>query len=384
MRGAQSAARWGAVDRGEAETGWGSAGDVRGVVAAMTQAMQARELADALGAHLEGDGARLLRAVMPLDAAGPNHLSFFADVRYRAALAQSGAGALLVDAMGATLVVDRAQRTLLIVAQPALAAARAAALLSPPPAFAPGVHATAVVHETTTLAADASVGPQVVVEAHAQVGPGCVLEAQSFVGRGATLDKDVHLHPGARVLHGCRVGARSILHAGAVVGSDGFGYVRDEASKRRTKVPQLGNVVLGCDVELGSNTTVDRATFGSTTVGDGCKIDNLVMVAHNVQLGADCVLVAQTGIAGSTRLGERVVVGAQSGLVGHVRITDDVQLAARSGVSRHVSEPGAYGGMPLMPYRAWLRSMAAMRHLESMRRAWLGSERTSGARPTGD
>lgn len=343
----------------------------------MTQAMQARRLAEVLGAQLRGDGDRPLTAVRPLGEAGPTHLSFFADLRYREALGRTAAGALLVDGAGAALLSEPAARTLLVVDNPALAAARAAALLAPPHAPPHGVHPTAFVAEGAQVAGDAHVGPHAVVEAGAVVGTQGVLEAHSFVGRGARLGQRVHLHPGARVLHGCVVGDRCVLQAGAVVGSDGFGYVLDRTTQRREKVPQLGNVVLGCDVELGSNATVDRATFGSTVLGDGCKVDNLVMVAHNVQLGPDCVLVAQTGIAGSTRLGARVLVGAQSGLVGHLRVADDVQLAARSGVSRDVTQAGAYGGMPLLPYRAWLRSMAAMRHLEAMRRAWLGAVATS-------
>ena len=349
----------------------------------ITPTLQVAELAHKLGADVRGQQAGRIVGLRPLATAEAEHVSFFVDPRYRAALAASRAGALLVprDQLAA-LAEAYPQRTLLGVDAPALAAVRLAEFFAPKRIQRPGVHPTAWVAPTAHVDAGAELGPCVVVEAGAHVAAGCTLHAHAYVGEGAHLDVQVELHPGAKVLAGCRIGARSILHAGCVVGSDGFGYVPDPAGGPRRKVPQLGHVVVGRDVELGANTTVDRATFGATEIGDGCKIDNLVMVAHNVKLGPDCVLVSQSGVAGSAQLGARVVAGAQSGVVGHVRVADDVQLAARSGVSKDVTEPGTYGGLPLMPHRAWLRLLASLRSLPNLRRELTALQRAAHAPAT--
>ena len=213
------------------------------------------------------------------------------------------------------------------------------------------------------IAAGARVG------AHAQVGPHVV------VGAGACVGAHCILYPGSRLLWGCSLGERSTLQANVVVGGDGFGFVKNPHGENYAKVPQLGVVQVGCDVEIGANSTIDRATFGATVVGDGCKLDNLVQVGHNVVLGAHCVVVAQSGIAGSATLGAGVTMGAQGGIAGHIAIAPGTTLAARAGVTHTLERPGIYAGFPAMPHADWLRVTAVQRDLVNLRRRLAAVER---------
>ncbi|HET6345939.1 MAG TPA: UDP-3-O-(3-hydroxymyristoyl)glucosamine N-acyltransferase, partial [Myxococcota bacterium] len=299
--------------------------------------------------------------IADLASAGPSHISFLASRRYLDAFRRTRAGAVLVPEP-----LDGAPCPLIVCADPYLAMAHIATAFHPTPSFAPGcepgAHVAGVVDPTATVCVGA------VVEPGASVGPRTVLMAGAFVGRDASLGEDCLLHPGARVLARCRVGARVILHTGAVIGSDGFGYALDKATGRRHKIPQVGIVEVGDDVEIGANSTVDRATFGSTRIGAGTKIDNLVQIAHNVVLGRDCVVVSQTGIAGSTVVGDRVVIGAQGGVVGHISIASDVMLGARAGVASSIDTAGVYSGTPVMPHRQWLKVAMAQQAVPELRR----------------
>jgi UDP-3-O-[3-hydroxymyristoyl] glucosamine N-acyltransferase len=245
--------------------------------------------------------------------------------------------------------------------------ARIARALHPVPDWPPGIEPGACVHPEAQIAPTATVRLGAVVDAGAVVGPRTVIGPTSYVGAGAKVGADVTLHAGAKVLDRCVIEDRVILQAGVVVGSDGFGYAPG-ADGTRLKIPQVGIVHVCEDVELGANTTVDRATFGVTRVGPGSKIDNLVQIAHNVVTGKDCVIVSQTGIAGSTTLGDRVVIGAQAGIVGHITITDDVMLGARSGVPNDVKESGVYSGTPILPHRKWLKVAMAQAAVPELRR----------------
>jgi UDP-3-O-[3-hydroxymyristoyl] glucosamine N-acyltransferase len=253
-----------------------------------------------------------------------------------------------------------------VCADPYLAMAHIATAFHPAPAHAPGCEPGSLVAGAVDPSATVCAGA--VVEAGASVGARTVVMAGAFVGRDARVGDDCLLHPGARVLTRCLLGARVILHAGAVIGSDGFGYALDKATGRRHKIPQVGIVEVGDDVEIGANSTVDRATFGSTRIGAGTKIDNLVQIAHNVVLGRDCVVVSQTGIAGSTVVGDRVVIGAQGGIVGHISIASDVMLGARAGVSSSIDTSGVYSGTPVMPHRQWLKVAMAQQAVPELRR----------------
>ncbi len=309
-----------------------------------------------------GDGTRVIEDLADLQSAGPTHLSFLANPRYASLFEETRAGAVLVASE-----IPAPHTTLILCDDPYLAMARIGAHLHPSPSYEAGIEPGAVVHPDAVVHPSATVRATCVVESGATVGARARLEPGAYVGRNAVIGDDVLLHPGARVLDRCRVGARSILHAGVVIGSDGFGYAPNAAGER-IKIPQVGVVELGEEVEIGANTTIDRATFGVTRIGDGTKLDNLVQIGHNVELGEHVVMASQSGIAGSTRLGSRVVVGAQAGLTGHIAVSDDDMLAARAGVTKPITESGVFGGFPAKPHRQWLREEANQRAIPELKR----------------
>lgn len=319
------------------------------------------ELAALVGGSVLGDTSRSIDDVADLASAGPSHVSFLANPKYRDQALATRAGAILVRE-----ALEGAKATQVVCPDPYLGLARIATHLHPAPTYAPGVERGAFVDPAARVDASATVRVGAVVEAGAEVGARTIIGAGSYVGPRARIGADTLLHPGVRVLERCRVGDRVILHAGVVLGSDGFGYAPD-AKGRRHKIPQVGVVVLEDDVEIGANTTVDRATFGETRIGRGTKIDNLVQIAHNVVLGEDCVIVSQSGIAGSSKLGDRVIMGAQGGMVGHISITDDVMLGARVGVSSSIEKSGIYSGSPHVPHRSWLKMVVAEQSLPELR-----------------
>ncbi len=318
-------------------------------------------LAALVGGSVLGDADREIDDVADLESAGPRHVSFLANPKYQAAVACTAAGAVLVRRR-----IEKAKAALIICGDPYLAMAQIAQHLHPEPRPDAGIEAGAHVSAQAEVDSSATVRVGAIVEAGATIGARSIIGPGSYVGARARLGADVRLHPGVRVLDRCVVGNRCILHAGVVIGSDGFGYAPDSEG-RRHKIPQVGIVILEDDVEIGANTTIDRATFGQTRIGAGTKIDNLVQIAHNVQTGSHCIIVSQTGIAGSTRLGSRVIVGAQGGIVGHLEIADGVMFGARSGVVSSVTEPGIYSGTPVIPHKKWLRVAIAQQTLPELR-----------------
>jgi UDP-3-O-[3-hydroxymyristoyl] glucosamine N-acyltransferase len=230
--------------------------------------------------------------------------------------------------------------------------------------FPPGIHPTAFVHEEAVVHASASIGPMAVVEKGARIEAGVVLEAQVFVGQKARIGEGSRLHPHVTVGDHCEIGKRAIIHSGAVLGSDGFGFYRTREGHE--KVPQVGIVELGDDVELGANVTIDRATMGKTCVGNGTKIDNMVHIAHNCQIGRRCIIVAQVGISGSTIIEDDVTLAGQVGTVGHVRIGKGTTVAARGVVTQDVEPNSFVSGFPLKPHSEEKRIMAALRKLPDL------------------
>jgi UDP-3-O-[3-hydroxymyristoyl] glucosamine N-acyltransferase len=317
--------------------------------------MKLGELARQLGEReVEGDSGFELEGVATLADAGPSHLGFL-----RAAANASELGGSRVGALIAPPGVDVAGRPVIRSLQPNLDFARATSILLPSPRPAPGIH------ERAHVAATARVDPTAAIGALAHVGASCEVGAGSLVHAGALLLDDVHvgadcvIHAGAVVREGSRLGDRVILQPGAVIGGDGFGYEFNEKGELE-KVPQVGRVVLEDDVEVGANTTIDRARLGETRIGRGTKIDNLVQVAHNVTIGAHSALVAQTGIAGSATLGERVFFMAQSGLAGHVEVGDGSFVGARGGVIGNTPAGSRVWGFPARAERVWHRSQALL------------------------
>ncbi len=308
-----------------------------------------------------GDPERQLHDLRPLDTAGPEHLSFLHNPRYVEQARASQAGAIIVQSAEAL-----PDRDLLVCEEPYLAMARALELFHPERPLRPGVHPAAAVDPTAAVADDAEIGPFVTVAEGARVGAGTRIDAGCVIGAHASVGSGCHLHPRVVVEERCRVGDRCILHAGVVIGSDGYGFAT--AAGVHHKVPQVGVAVIEDDVELGANVCVDRATLGETRVGRGTKVDNLVQIAHNVTVGEGCLLVAQVGISGSSHLGDHVVLGGQVGVVGHVTIGARSRISARAVVAKSVPEDSWVAGNPARPHREWLRANANLARLDRLRK----------------
>ncbi len=323
--------------------------------------MRLGEVAERLACRLEGDGDLEIRGVRGLEDAGPQDLSFVAHERNLDRLPDSSAGAVILAEGWPTV-----QRPVLRSANPVLVFARALSLFHPASAPAAGVHPSAVVAADARVAAGASVGPLTVVGAGAEVGAGTVLEAQVFIGAGVRIGRNCRLYPQVVVREGVSLGDGVIIHSGAVLGADGFGYARD--GERHVKIPQIGRVVVEDEVEIGANVTIDRATLGETRVGRGTKIDNLVQIAHNVRIGAHTIIVAQVGVSGSARIGSRVTLAGQVGVVDHVDIGDDVIVGAQAGVTKDVPPGAILLGSPAIPHTDFKRQLAAVARLLETRK----------------
>ena len=313
-------------------------------------------LAERIGCRLDGDGAIDVAAIRALDEAGPADLTFLTDAKRVALVSTSRAAAVILP--DSAPAVDRpALRT----PNPYLALARALAELHPAARVAAGIHPSATVAADARVDAGASIGPLCVISSGAEIDAGTVLDAQVFVGANVRIGRDSRIFPHVTLREGAQLGARVTVHAGAVIGADGFGYAREGA--RYVKIPQIGRVVLEDDVEIGANVTIDRATLGATRIGRGTKIDNLVQIAHNVQVGEDTVIVAQVGIAGSSQIGSRVTLAGQVGVVDHVRIGDDVVVGAQAGVANDIPPRTVALGSPAVPHLEFKRQLAATARL---------------------
>ncbi len=316
-------------------------------------------LAELLGADLKGDGERQIQGIRALEVAGPEDLSFVAGRRQRATAERSRAGALLVGPEDADLPQDR-----IVVADPYAALADLLPLFDTTPQLPPGVHATAIVAPDADVHPESVVGPHTVIGGGTRVEAGAVLHAHVVVGRDCRIGSRAILHPGVVLYDGSEVGEGTILHAGVVLGGDGYGYASGPGGHR--KLAHLGRAVLEAEVEVGANATIDRGMLEETRVGAGTKIDNLVMVAHNVRVGRRCLLVAQSGIAGSTTLGDGVVLAAQSGIIGHVEIGDGVMVATKSALLRSAEAGERLAGIPAGDLGAWKRQQALVGRLADL------------------
>lgn len=317
------------------------------------------ELAVRFGLTLRGEPRLTVRSVATLSRAEPGSLSFLANSRYRRQLESTRATAVLLSAEDEAHCPVAA----LIHPNPYWAYARIAALMHPQLCPEPGTHPSAVVGSRARVAASANIGALAVVEDDAEIGervligPGCVVQRGARVGADSVLVSRVNLYPGVSL------GARCILHAGAVVGADGFGFALNSGSW--VKVPQVGSVRIGDDVEIGANTTIDRGAIDDTVVENGVKLDNQIQVGHNVVIGAHTAIAACTGISGSTVIGQRCMIGGMVGFAGHLTIADDVVVTGCSLVSASIKKPGSYSsGMPTVETRLWRRMVAHLRRLD--------------------
>lgn len=306
---------------------------------------------------------RTFADVAPLDTAGPEDVSFLDNRRYVDRFAASRAGACLVHPDFA----DRAPEgmALIVTPEPYRAYARVAAMFYPPSVPSAGIHPSAVVDPTASLGEGVRVEAGAVIGAGAEIGAGCHIGPNAVVGPGVVMGEGCVVGANASVSH-TLMGAKVIVYPGCRIGQDGFGFAM--GPKGHLKVPQLGRVVIGDDVEIGANTTIDRGAGPDTVIGSGCRIDNLVQIGHNVQLGPGCVIVAQVGISGSTRLGRGVVVAGQGGIAGHLSIGDGAQVAAQSGVMRDIPPGGTVMGTPAKPIKEFWREVAALKNLVTRRK----------------
>lgn len=328
----------------------------------------AAEIARHLEGEVVGDGTVELTGFAAADNSKPGDLTFAENAAYFARAEESAASAILVGDS-----FTSAKKVLIRVPNARIAFAKVLPLFFPAPPFAPGVHASAVVDSSAQIDRTAHIGPHCVVGSAARIGPRVVLEGGNHLGAQCQLGEDTRLFPGVTIYPRTVIGNRVSIHAGTVVGSDGFGYVFDHGQHR--KVPQIGNVIIHDDVEIGANVTIDRGALGSTIIGKGTKIDNLVQIAHNVVVGEHCIIVAQVGVAGSTVLGNYVTVAGQAGIAGHLKIGDQATIAAQSGVMNHVKDGEKWFGSPAQPDRQMKRIYIAMQRLPELLQRVSGLEK---------
>ena len=323
-----------------------------------------QEIAVRIGATVDGDPQYRVSGVADLKHATAFELSFFSNPRYRQQMVESRAGAIIVPGgverpEGKNyLVHENPSGAFQVIVHHFLAGC-------PPLTGFSGVHPTAVIHPGASIGKGVSIGPYAVVDQEAIIGDRTFLGAFTFIGPRTRVGNDCAIHPHVTIREGCILGDRVIIQPGAVIGSCGYGYLTG-TDGRHTKLEQLGNVVIENDVEIGANTTVDRARFQSTVIREGTKIDNQVQVAHNVEIGRHSLIVAQVGIAGSARLGNHVVLGGQTAVNGHTQIGDGVRVAACSGVSKSLPDAGDYGGIPVQPLAEYNRNAVYLRRINDL------------------
>ena len=322
-----------------------------------------KELAALVDGEVAGDEGVVISGFNDLGRAGAGEISFLADLKLRERLAACGASALIVPHK----LEASDSRPLIRVANPYLAATLVQNFFSVRPFVAAGIHSRAVIGEDCRLAAEISIGPLAVLGAGVVVGRRVTIGAGVVVGDGVEIDDEVVLHPNVTIYPGCRIGKRVTIHAGSVIGSDGFGYATTAAGEHIKRLHQ-GTVRIEDDVEIGANVCVDRATFGETVIGAGSKIDNLVQVAHNVEVGQSCLLVAQSGIAGSSRLGRGVILGGQAAVAGHLSLGDGVMVAGQAGLRNSQPAGMVVAGYPAIEHKQWLRASVITAKLPEMQR----------------
>ena len=319
------------------------------------------QIAARFGLALRGDPAALIERVATLEDATPGSLCFLADVRHRRFLARTAATAVVLDAANAADCPVAA----LVSDNPRAAYARIATWLHPARELQPGVHPSAVVAPGAVVAASAEVGAQAVIATGARIGARALVGPGSVVGAGSSVGDDTRLSARVTLYPGVHIGCRGLVHAGAVIGADGFGIAHDRDGW--VKVPQLGGVVIGDDVEIGANTTIDRGTLGDTVIEDGVKLDNQIQVGHNVRIGAQTAVAGCVGISGSTTIGRRCLIGGAVGIAGHLEIADDVVVTGLTLVSSSLTKSGMYSSaIPATDSGAWRRIVARLRHIDEL------------------
>jgi UDP-3-O-[3-hydroxymyristoyl] glucosamine N-acyltransferase len=319
------------------------------------------EIAEVLGARLVGDAQRTIMGIQTLNRSAEHQISFLSNPRYRSDLARTRAGAvLLTEAMLTDCPTDA-----LVVIDPYLAYARLSQLFADCSPIKAGIAPSAVIHGDARIDATASIGPHAVIQTGVCIGPGVVIGPQSVIGENCSIGADSRLEAHVTLYHGVHLGARVLVHSGAVLGGDGFGFANDRG--RWVKIAQLGGVRVGDDVEIGAGTTIDRGALEDTCIADGVKLDNQIQVAHNVTIGEDTAIAGCTAIAGSTKIGSRCTIAGGVGITGHLDIADGVHVTAMSLVSKSLREAGAYSsGTGISPNRQWRRNVVRFGQLDKL------------------
>ena len=333
----------------------------------------AAEIAKLIGGEALGDGSLVLKGFAPADRAQAGDLTFAENETYFSLAEQSAASAILVDGD-----FKSEKKTLIRVPNARVAFAKALPIFFPDPVFPAAIHPTAIIPKSAQVDPTAHIGPYCVIGEQVRIGARSVLQSGIHIGAQSQLGEDVNLFPNVTIYPRSQIGNRVRIHSGSVIGSDGFGYVQEKGA--HLKVPQIGNVILQDDVEIGANVTVDRGALGPTIIGKGTKIDNLVQIAHNVTTGEHCIVVSQAGIAGSTKLGSYVVLGGQVGLAGHLKIGNGVQVGAQSGVMNNIPDGETWLWTPAQPDRQAKRQMIAMQQLPELIRRVKGLEKKLGVK----
>ncbi len=322
-------------------------------------ALRLDEIVARFGGEIVGSGETAISRIAPLDQAGPGDLAFLSNPKYRSQLADTRASAVIMAPP-----VSEVPVAAILTPQPYLYYARVAQWLNPLPPVCPGVHTTASC--AGEVAASACIGPNVAIDAGARIGERVVIGANCSIGAGVEIGADTRIAANVAIYPGCRIGERGIVHSGAVIGADGFGFAR-EKDGAWVKIPQVGRVLIGNDVEIGAGTTIDRGALGDTVIGDGVKLDNQIQVGHNVHIGAHTAMAGCVGIAGSATIGERCTVGGGAVILGHLTIADDVNVSAGTLVAKSILKAGTYSGtVPFLEHGDWLKNFARLRHLDAM------------------
>ena len=327
----------------------------------MSQTITIRELADHLEGIVKGDENCRVNGLATLETAEPDKVTFLANPKYAAKVAETRAGAVLMAPGG-----ESYDRNVIEVADPYLAFAKLLTLFYVHPVQPRGVLPEACLGNNVSLGEDITIHPGAIIGDNVTIGGRCVIHPGAVLYSGVSIGDDVIIHANAVIRERCRIGNRCVIQPGAVIGSDGFGYAPDGNSWYR--IPQIGIVVLEDDVEIGANTTIDRAAVEVTLIRQGTKIDNLVQIAHNCQIGENCMIVSQVGVSGSTKLGNHVTLAGQVGVAGHLSIGDNTMVGAQSGVPGSLPANGGYSGSPTMPHKEWLRAMAVVPRLPELKK----------------
>jgi UDP-3-O-[3-hydroxymyristoyl] glucosamine N-acyltransferase len=342
-------------------------------VAVMSAGISLGELAVRFGCTLQGDPDAVVSRVGTLEGAGADAVAFLANPKYRRFLADTKAGAVVVD----PAVAAECRVPALLHKNPYATYARIASILHPPARVPSGIHPSAVIDPTAVIDASASVGPLCVIEARAHIGaravigPNCVIKADASVGADTRLSASIAL------CEGVIIGERCLLHPGVIIGADGFGFAPDRGDW--VKVPQVGSVRIGSDVEIGANTTIDRGAIEDTVIEDGVKLDNQIQIGHNVRVGSHTVIAACTGISGSTTIGKRCLIGGLVGMAGHITIGDDVVVAGKSAVSNSIDKPGMYSNVLMLEEASkWRRNAVRVKQLDDLAKTVKQLSRSTG------